>query len=116
MSAKTASHMRWHKEKRLDDGILRHLAEAKAWKSFDLAFLNFALDARNVRSSLCSDEFTPYGNIDSTYSIWLVFLVPYNLLPWMSMKKPYTMLNMINPGKTAPGTDIDVHILATINQ
>ena len=74
--------MRWHKEKRLDE-IFRHPEDAKAWKSFDTAFSNFASDARNVRLGLCSDGFTPYGNINSTYSISPVFLVPYNLLPWM---------------------------------
>jgi len=76
MSAKTASHMRCHKEKRLDDGILRHPADVKAWKSFDTAFSKFASDVRNVRLGLCSDGFTLHGNINSTYSILPVFLVP----------------------------------------
>ncbi|KAL6328778.1 hypothetical protein AAG906_003795 [Vitis piasezkii] len=31
----TASDMRWHKEKRVDDGVLRHPADAEAWKSLD---------------------------------------------------------------------------------
>jgi len=69
MYAKTASHMQWHKEKRLDDGILWHPTDAKAWKSFDASFSHFASDARNVRLGLCSHGFTPYANINSTYSI-----------------------------------------------
>jgi len=47
--SKTASHIRWHKEKCLDDGISRHPADAKVWKSFDTGFSNFVSDARNVR-------------------------------------------------------------------
>ncbi len=35
MSSKTALHMKWHAEKRTDDGILRHPAHALAWKAFD---------------------------------------------------------------------------------
>ncbi|CAL1402127.1 unnamed protein product [Linum trigynum] len=37
MSSKTASEMRWHKEKRNDDGEwLRHPADSKEWKDFDM--------------------------------------------------------------------------------
>jgi len=95
---------------------LRHLVDAKAWKSFDKSFPNFATYTRNVRLGLCSDGFTSYANINSTYSIWPLFLVPYNLPPWMCMKKPYTMLNMIVPRKTAPGTDIDVYLQPLIDE
>ena len=116
MSAKTSSDMQWHKEKRRDDGILTHPADAKAWKSFDTSFPQFASDPYNVRLGLCTDRFTPYGNINSTYSIWSVFLVPYNLLPWMCMKKPYIILNMIIPGKTTPGIDIDVYLQPLIDE
>ena len=116
MSAKTASHMRWHKDKRRDDGILRHPADAQAWKSFDASYADFVKDPRNVRLGFCSDGFTPYSNTNSTYSIWPVFFVPYNLPPWICMKKPYTFLNMIILDKTAPGTDIDVYLQPLIDE
>ncbi|XP_028120567.1 uncharacterized protein LOC114317961 [Camellia sinensis] len=35
MSRKIAVDMRWHKEKRVDDEILRHPADGEAWKDFD---------------------------------------------------------------------------------
>jgi len=110
MSAKITSHLRWHKDKCLEDGMLRHPVDAKARKSFDASFPNFASEARNVRSGLCNDEFTPYRSIKSTNNIWPVLLVPFNLPPWTCIKKPYTMLNMIILGKTTPGTDIDVYL------
>ncbi len=35
MSMKIAADIRWHHDERLNDGVLRHPANAKAWKSFD---------------------------------------------------------------------------------
>lgn len=35
MSSKTAFNMRWHKEKRVDDEVMRHLIDTIIWKSFD---------------------------------------------------------------------------------
>ncbi|XP_031108598.1 uncharacterized protein LOC116013079 [Ipomoea triloba] len=84
MSKKTAKDMRWHKERRIDDGeYLRHPADSKAWKDFDQEFPWFANDARNVRLGLASDGFNPFGNMDNSYSMWPVILIPYNLPPWM---------------------------------
>ncbi|XP_019175589.1 PREDICTED: uncharacterized protein LOC109170907 [Ipomoea nil] len=76
--------MRWHKERRIDDGeYLRHPADSKAWKDFDKEFPWFANDARNVRLGLASDGFNPFGNMSNAYSMWPVILIPYNLPPWM---------------------------------
>ncbi|KAK9289817.1 hypothetical protein L1049_007977 [Liquidambar formosana] len=42
-----ASNMRWHKDKRIDDGVLRHLADAEAWKEFDNMHSSFTQDPRS---------------------------------------------------------------------
>jgi hypothetical protein len=52
-STKTRRHMRWHKEKRSEDGVLRHLADGLAWKHFDNCYPDFANESRNVRLGLC---------------------------------------------------------------
>ncbi|XP_058009346.1 uncharacterized protein LOC131183171 [Hevea brasiliensis] len=61
MSTKTASLMRWHKDKRVDDGVMRHPADSMAWISFDKLHPNFASDSRNVRLGLVSDGFQPFA-------------------------------------------------------
>nr|XP_015619500.1 uncharacterized protein LOC107279728 [Oryza sativa Japonica Group] len=103
LSTKLATHMRWHKEKLVDDGYKRHPANSKEWKDFDGKFSSFALDARNIRLGLASDGFNPFGNMSSSYSIWTVVLVIYNLPPWMCMKDPYMVMSMIILGPKAPG-------------
>ncbi|XP_039118420.1 uncharacterized protein LOC120254382 [Dioscorea cayenensis subsp. rotundata] len=69
MSKKTATDMRWHKEKRVNnDTIMQHPADSKAWKHLDEEFPWFAEDYRNVRLGLAIDGFNPFGNI----SKWII--------------------------------------------
>ncbi|KAA0059144.1 uncharacterized protein E5676_scaffold201G00310 [Cucumis melo var. makuwa] len=75
--------MRWHKDKRCEtEGILRHPADAEGWKHFDEQHPCFALDTQNVRLTLSSDGFNPFENMSTSYSMWPVILIPYNLPPW----------------------------------
>ncbi|CAL8137299.1 unnamed protein product [Prunus armeniaca] len=61
MSTHTATDMRWHKEKQVDDDVMRHPADGEAWKEFNRTFPEFAADSRNVRLGLATDGFNPYG-------------------------------------------------------
>jgi len=61
--------MRWHHDKRVDDGIMRHPADSMAWKSFDELHPSFAVEPRNVRLGLASDGFQPFRNSKTSYSI-----------------------------------------------
>ncbi|XP_020249397.1 uncharacterized protein LOC109826788 [Asparagus officinalis] len=65
MNKDTAKSMRWHKEGRIEDGKLRHPADAEAWKHIDKTFPNFAHECRNVRLGLASDGFNPFGVMSS---------------------------------------------------
>lgn len=66
---------------RIDDGVLRHPADSKAWKSLDESYPSFATDSRNVRLALATDGFNPFGGLSSDYSIWPMVLILYNLPP-----------------------------------
>ncbi|XP_021747570.1 uncharacterized protein LOC110713426 [Chenopodium quinoa] len=116
MSSKTANEMRWHKDKREDDGVLRHSADSKAWKHFDVTYKSFSADSQNVSLGLASDGFNPFGGLRSDYSIRPVVIVVYNLPPWMCMKQPYTMLSLLIPGKSAPGNNIDVYLQPLVEE
>ncbi|GKB84680.1 uncharacterized protein Tco_0956952 [Tanacetum coccineum] len=81
-----------------------------AWKTFDFKYPDFAKEPRNVRLGLASDGFNPFRNMSTSHSTWPVVLMPYNLPPWMCMKKPYLMLSLLIPGPSAPGNNIDVYL------
>lgn len=111
MSSKFAKHMRWHKERQVDDGnILRHPADSQAWKHFDNLYPEFKADARNVRLGLSCDGFNPSAHLGTNHSIFPVFLVPYNLPPWMCMTSSYIMLSLLIPGPKSPGNELDVFL------
>ncbi|KAF5446854.1 hypothetical protein F2P56_032452 [Juglans regia] len=117
VSSKTAVAMKWHASERVnDDNVMRHPADSKVWKDFDLHYPTFASNSRNVRIGLASDGFNPFNNIAKPYSIWPMILVPYNLPPWLCMKDPYLILSLLIPGPKAPGNDIDVYLRPLIDE
>ncbi|XP_075076754.1 uncharacterized protein LOC142163375 [Nicotiana tabacum] len=90
--------------------------DGEAWKTFDQTHSGFASDPRNVRLGLASDGFNPFGTMSTTYSIWPVFLIPYNIPPWMCMKHTSFILSMIIPGKHMPGNNIDVYLQPLVKE
>ncbi|CAN6687280.1 unnamed protein product [Malus baccata var. baccata] len=69
MSSHTATDMRWHKEKRVDDDVMRHPVDGEAWKEFDRTFPEFAANSRNVRLGLAIDGFNPFGVLNQHHNI-----------------------------------------------
>ncbi|CAL8999749.1 unnamed protein product [Prunus brigantina] len=114
MSTHTATDMRWHKEKRVDDDVMRHPADGKAWKEFDRTFPDFAADPRNVRLGLATDGFNPYGVLNQHHSTWLIFVFPYNLPPWKCMKKEYMIMTVLITED--PGRSIDVYLRPLVDE
>jgi hypothetical protein len=116
MSRKRAEDMRWYIDKRVDDGISRHPADSEEWKEFDVKHPRFALEPRNVRLGLATDGFNPFGNMNNSYSMWPVILIPYNLPPWLVMKEPFFMLSLLIPGPHQPGNEIDVYMRPLVDE
>ncbi|BBH05416.1 hypothetical protein Prudu_016788, partial [Prunus dulcis] len=73
MSTHTAKDMRLHKEKRVDDDVIRHPADGEAWKEFDRTFPELAADPRNIRLGLATDGFNSYGVLNKHHSTWPIF-------------------------------------------
>ena len=65
---------------------------------------------------LATDEFNPFGNMSSTYSVWPVFIVPYNLPPWKCMKDPFFMMSLLISGPKSPGKNIDVYLKPLVDE
>ena len=51
-----------------------------------------------------------------SYSIWPVFVIPYNLPPWYVMKQPNFILSLIIPGPKGHGNKIDVYMHPLIEE
>ena len=61
-------------------------------------------------------DLTPFGNMNNNYSMWLVILIPYNLLPWLVMNEPYFMLSLLIPGPHQLGNEIDIYLKPLVNE
>ncbi|PKU73072.1 hypothetical protein MA16_Dca026495 [Dendrobium catenatum] len=105
---KSAEEMIWHEN--------RHPVDGEDWKSFDSRYPDFSSDPRNVRLVLASDGFNPFKIMSSTYSIWPVLLVPYNMPPWITMKQTSFIMSIIIPGEKSPGNNIDIYLQPLINE
>jgi len=113
----TAVEMQWHDRERVKEvGVLRHPADASAWKELDMKYPDFAAEPRNVRLGLAADGFNPFGEMSLSYSMWPVVLTAYNLPPWLCMKPSYLMLSLLIPGRSAPGKDMDVFLQPLVEE
>ena len=110
------SPTKWHANGHMNDGLLGYSADFEAWKSFDSKYIEFSSKPRNVRLGLATDGFNPYGIMSSTYSTWPVILIPYNLPPWMCMKRSSFMLSLLISSPTSPRNDIDVYLQPLVEE
>ena len=79
ISIKTVANMRWHHDKRANDGVLQHLADSEAWKKFDQIHESFTLNLDNLRVGFDTDGINTFGNMSFSYNTWPIILFPYNL-------------------------------------
>ena len=75
-----AKLLRWHKEDRKVDNMLRHPADGSQWRAINREFLEFANDTRNLRFALSTDDINPFGEQNSSHSTWPITLSIYNII------------------------------------
>nr|XP_034591753.1 uncharacterized protein LOC117853529 [Setaria viridis] len=116
MCRKIANFCTWHTEGRVDDGVIRHPANSKAWKHFDKTHSSFASEPCNVSLCLAGDGFQPFPNMKTSYNIWPIFLVPLNLPPWLCTKQHNVLLSMLISRPEGPGDAIDIYLQPLIEE
>ena len=109
--------MQWHKLKRQPiENETRHPADGEAWKEFDKTYPTFAEDARNLRLGLATDGFNPFGIMSTSYSMWPVLVMPFNMAPWVCMDESNCIMALLIPGPKSPGKDFDVFLEPLIEE
>jgi hypothetical protein len=89
---------------------MSHSADGDAWQDFDKEYPEFARDASNIRLGLATDGFNPFSEQNTRYSMWPVFVVPYNLPPWACMEESNFIMALLIPSPKSPGKDFDVFL------
>jgi hypothetical protein len=90
--------------------VIRHLADLTQWKFFDLQYLEFSAESRNIKFSLSTNGVNPFGENKTAHSTWSVILVMYNIPTWICHKRKYLMLSILIQGPKQVGIDIDVFL------
>jgi hypothetical protein len=111
-----SKRIRWHKEERKLDGMLRHPADGSQWRNIDRTYPEFANDPRNVRFGLSTDGMNPFSEMSSSHSTWPVTLCMYNLPPWLCLKRKFIMMPALIQGPRQPGNDIDVYLQPLVEE
>ncbi|TYK23195.1 uncharacterized protein E5676_scaffold142G002270 [Cucumis melo var. makuwa] len=110
------SSRQFNEEDDMFDDMLRHPADAEGWKHFDSEYPDFAYDPRNMHLGLASDGFNPFGQMSTSYSIWHVVLLSYNLPSWKRMKETNFFMSLLILGLRSPGREIDVYLQPLIEK
>ncbi|CAM8947796.1 unnamed protein product [Rhodiola kirilowii] len=118
MSPYIAKEMRWHVERRATEGDtdLIHPVDGEAWHNFNKDFPSFANEIRNVPLGLSNDGFNPFDVSGLSHSTWPILVMPYNLPPWMCMKKEFNILAMLISGPNSPGKCLNVFMRPLIDE
>jgi hypothetical protein len=96
-----AALMTWHGENISRDGKMRGPYDSMQWQHVKDTYNEFTADSRNLHLGLCADGVNPYSQKRSTHSMCPVFLLNYNIPPWLTIKKKFIMLSLLIPGPEA---------------
>ncbi|GJW37302.1 putative transposase-associated domain-containing protein [Tanacetum coccineum] len=108
--------MVWHHTHKTKQGIMAHPSDGKAWKHFDSINMNFTEEIRNVRLGLYTDGFSPNNSNSTPYSLRLLFIIIYNLPPWMSLKDSYVNMSLVIPRRKSSCQNSDVFLRPLIDE
>ena len=66
-----------------------------AFKEIEKIWPHFNEEPHNLKLLLVANGVNPFGEMRSTYSVWLVFVINNNIPPWLSIKREHIMLTLI---------------------
>jgi hypothetical protein len=106
-----AELVHWHSKKhRENDEEIRHPADGTQLNFFDLQYLEFSAESRNIIFALSTNGMNPFGENRTVHSTWPVILAMYNIPTWLCHNKKYLMLPILIQGPKKADIDIDVFL------
>ena len=107
--------MSWHSSHRSIDGKWRLATNTPTWRHIDDTWPSFKEKLRNLKLGLGMDGVNLFGFKSTTYSVWLVVVVNYNLPPFMAIKNGHLMLSLLILGKHKV-KNVDVYLEPLIDE
>jgi hypothetical protein len=92
--------MIWHANNWSRNGLVHHVMNSKQWELIDLKWPSFGNEPKNVWLGLFTDGLNMFEEIRSTWSLWPMVLVNYNISLWLTIKRHFMVLYLIVPRPT----------------
>ena len=89
--------MDYHARNKIQDDVIRIPADGSAFRDMEGKWSQFKEEPRNLRISLAIDGVNPFAQMRSIYTVWPIFVINNNILPWLSIKREHIMFSMIIP-------------------
>ena len=112
-NAKTSQLLQSHNTSNSDQTVTDSIHSSEAWKTWYCSSGQFKGDSRALSFAVCMDGLNPFAIEKNAYSMWPMFLIPFNLPYHIRMTFTSMMLMGLIPGPTEPkNTDpyIDVFV------
>jgi hypothetical protein len=89
----------------------------KAWAHVDEKWANFAHDHRNLRLTISTNGFNPFSDKLCQWSTWPLYVMIYNLAPWLTIKHFFVLVALIILGKESVCMNtIDVYLQPLVDE
>jgi hypothetical protein len=69
------------------DGFVWHVADSKTWAHVNAKWPDFVAEFQNLRLAISTDDFNPFSEKLCQWSTWLVYVLIYNVPPWLTTKQ-----------------------------
>jgi hypothetical protein len=80
-------------------------------ETIDITWPNFIADLHNIKLGLALDGVNPYVDLSTNQSTWLVLFVNYKLPLWLTTKRFFCYVNIIDTReKNVRNENIDVYL------
>jgi hypothetical protein len=91
--------LQWHAENKSTDGLVHHIVDSKTWEHIDSTWPNFAIEPWNLRLAISMDGSNLFLEKLCQWSTWPTYILIYNLLPWLTIKRFLMLVALIILGK-----------------
>ncbi len=89
----------WHKHGANINDLIWSVPNLKSWKHIDEKWQQISIKTQNIILQLALNGVNAFGDLSSCLFTWLLFLLNYNLPPWLVMKCYFLVMVLIILGK-----------------
>jgi len=109
--------LQWHATHNSVNGLICHVVDNKAWAHVDEKWVDFKHDHRNLKLTISTNGLNPFFEKLCQWSTWHVYVLIYNLPPWLTTKHFFVLVALIISDKeNVCMNTIDVYLQPLVDE